>query len=82
MRRNALLGILVLLAGCAAFEGPQSTAGHHTLCYTRLATSAAEVHTLAKDACGGSEPRFEKQEMDLSACPLLVPERVYFRCGG
>lgn len=80
--RRALAGALLLaLAGCAAFEGPQPTETVHSLCYTRLATSADQVHTLARQACNGAAPAFQGQEMDLSACPILVPERLYFSCG-
>jgi len=82
MRRGVALAALLLLAGCGAFEGPQASDAVHTLCYTRLSTSADEVHTLAKLACNGAAPQFRGQQMDLSACPLLVPERVYFACGG
>jgi hypothetical protein len=81
--RRGLCGALALgLAGCAAFEGPQPNDAVHTLCYTRLETSAEQVRTLAQEACNGAAPAYLVQEMDLSACPLLVPERLYFRCGG
>jgi hypothetical protein len=82
-RRAGLCAALALgLAGCAAFEGPQPNDAVHTLCYTRLETSAEQVRTLAKEACNGVPPAYLTQEMDLSACPMLVPERLYFRCGG
>ena len=82
MRRGPALAALLLLAGCGAFEGPQPSDTVHTLCYTRLATSADEVRTLAKQACNGAAPQFRGQKMDISACPILVSERVYFACGG
>jgi hypothetical protein len=82
MRRGAAVAALLLLAGCGAFEGPQPSDAVHTLCYTRLSTSADEVRTLAKQACNGAAPQFHGQKMDVSACPILVPERVYFDCGG
>ena len=82
MRRGAALAALLLLAGCGAFEGPQPSDTVHTLCYTRLSTSPDEVRTLAKLACNGAAPQFHGQKMDISACPILVPERVYFDCGG
>ncbi len=81
-RGAALAALLLLLAGCGAFEGPQPSDTVHTLCYTRLSTSPDEVRTLAKLACNGAAPQFRGQHMDLSACPILVPERVYFDCGG
>jgi hypothetical protein len=81
MRRGLGFAVLLGLAGCAAFEGPQPSEAVHTLCYTRLSTSPDEVRALAQQACGGAAPAFQKQEMDLSACPILVPERVYFGCG-
>jgi hypothetical protein len=80
--RRAGWALVLGLAGCAAFEGPQPSDTQHTLCYTRAASDPDQLHTLAKEACGTTEPRFEKQEMDLTACPLLVPERIYFSCGG
>jgi hypothetical protein len=79
--RSAFL-MALCLGGCAAFEGPQPNETAHTICYTRLETSMDQVRTLARQACQGSEPHFAAQEMDLSACPILVPERVYFSCGG
>ncbi|HXQ51186.1 MAG TPA: hypothetical protein VN802_08845 [Stellaceae bacterium] len=80
MRRVAW-ALVVVLAGCGAFEGPQPSETQHTLCYTRMASNPDQLHTLAKEACGTAEPHFQKQEMDLTGCPLLVPERVYFSCG-
>ena len=74
--------LLLSLAGCAAFEGPQPSETVHTLCYTRLESSAEQVRTLAQQACTGAAPAYIGQEMDLSACPILVPERLYFNCGG
>lgn len=64
----------------AAFEGPQPDADTHSICYTRLASSAAEVQTLARQICTGGEPKLTKQGVDLSVCPLLVPVRVSFSC--
>jgi hypothetical protein len=82
MRRDAAaLGALLLLGGCGGFEGPQASDNVHTLCYTRLSTGADEVRTLAKQACNGAAPQFRGQHMDLSACPILTPERIYFACG-
>ena len=81
-RRGLGFALLFGLAGCAAFEGPQPSDAVHTLCYTRLSTSPEQVHTIAQQACGGGTPTFQKQEVDLSACPVLVPERLYFGCGG
>jgi hypothetical protein len=75
------LGALLLLGGCGAFEGPQASDNVHTLCYSRLSTSADEVRTLAKLACSGTAPQFRGQHADLSACPVLMPERIYFDCG-
>jgi len=74
------LALVPALAGCAAFEGPQVGENEHTICYSRIATSPDQLHTLAKDACSGSEPRFDRQSTDISVCPLLVPERLYFSC--
>lgn len=79
-RRPSILPLLLALAGCAAFEGPQPSATEHTICYTRFETSVDQLHTLAQQACNGSEPKFLSESMDLSACPLLVPERVHFSC--
>jgi hypothetical protein len=80
-RRAALaLALAAALGGCGAFQGPDATADEHTLCYTRLSSSPAQLATLAKDACSGATPRFDKEALDVSACPLLVPERVYFGC--
>lgn len=78
--RRLPFALMLGLAGCAAFEGPQVGEDEHTICYSRLATSPDQLHTLAKDACSGSEPRFDKQSTDISVCPLLVPERLYFSC--
>lgn len=78
---HALILLATLaLCGCGAFEGPQAGDDEHTLCYSRLATSPDQLHTLAKNSCSGAEPRFDKQSTDISACPLLVPERLYFSC--
>jgi hypothetical protein len=77
---RSLLPLVVALAGCAAFEGPQPSETEHTICYTRLETGEDQLAQLAKTACGGSEPRFLHEELDLSACPLLVPERAHFSC--
>ncbi len=74
------LALLLGLCGCGAFEAPQAGEEEHTLCYTRLATSPDQLHTLAKTSCSGAEPRYDKQATDVSACPLLVPERLYFSC--
>ena len=74
------LALMLGLAGCAAFEGPQVGEDEHTICYSRLATSPDQLHTLAKNSCSGAEPRFDKQNTDISVCPLLVPERLYFSC--
>jgi hypothetical protein len=77
---RVLILLLLGLVGCAAFEGPAVGEDQHTICYSRLATNPDQLHTLAKNACSGTEPRFEKQSTDVSACPLLVPERLYFSC--
>ena len=82
MRRGLCCALVLGLAGCAAFEGPQPSDTVHSLCYTRLSTSADQVRTLAKEACNGATPAYRGQEMDVSACPLLVPERLYFSCAG
>jgi hypothetical protein len=82
MRRSLGGALLLGLAGCAAFEGPQPNETVHSLCYTKLATSADQARTLAQQACNGAAPDYLGQEMDLSACPVLVPERLYFSCGG
>lgn len=74
------LALLLGLCGCGAFEAPQAGEEEHTLCYTRLATSPDQLHTLAKNSCSGAEPRYDKQATDVSACPLFVPERLYFSC--
>ncbi|HUK60171.1 MAG TPA: hypothetical protein VLV50_13155 [Stellaceae bacterium] len=79
-RDRVLILLLLGLSGCGAFEGPPVGEEQHTICYSRLATSPDQLHTLAKNACSGAEPRFEKQSTDVSACPLLVPERLYFSC--
>lgn len=81
-RLGLTLALAAALSGCGAFEGPQPSATEHSLCYTSTATGADELRNLAKEACGGSAPQFLKQGMDLSACPLLVPERAYFSCAG
>lgn len=82
MRGGLCCALVIGLAGCAAFEGPQPSDTVHTLCYTSRSTSADQVRTLAKQACNGAAPVFHGQEMDLSACPILVPERVFFSCTG
>ena len=64
----------------APFEGPQPDADTHSICYTRLASSATEVRALAQQICSGGEPQLTKQGIDLSVCPLLVPVRVSFSC--
>jgi hypothetical protein len=72
------------LIGCASFgpyEGPQAKNDEHTLCYIRTATTPEQLQTLAKEACNGVEPHLHQQELDWAACPLLVPERLYFSCG-
>ena len=82
MRRAATL-LLLGLAQCSElgpFEGPAPSAELHSLCYTRAAASPEQLHTLATQACSGAEPRFVLQQVDLSACPLLVPMRVSFAC--
>jgi hypothetical protein len=80
MARLGLFPLVLALAGCAAFEGPQPSDTEHTICYTRLETGADQLTALAKEACGGTEPHFLHQEADLTACPLLVPERAHFSC--
>jgi hypothetical protein len=72
--------LMLGLSGCGAFEGPQVGADEHTICYSRLATNPDQLRTLAKNSCGGAEPRFDKQSTDVSVCPLLIPERLYFSC--
>lgn len=82
-RRLAVLGLLGL-AHCSSmgpFEGPQPNADDHALCYNRATADLDQLHRLAKEACGGAEPRVLNQGMELSACPLLVPERLVFACG-
>jgi len=81
-RRAAVL-FLLGLAQCSElgpFEGPAPSADLHSLCYTRGAATPDQLTTLATQACGGASPRFVGQELDLSACPLLVPMRVSFAC--
>jgi hypothetical protein len=68
------------LTACAAFEGPLVGEDEHTICYSRLETTPDQLRTLATEACGGADPRFDKQAMDISACPVLVPQRIYFAC--
>ncbi len=80
LHRLWALAAMAALAGCGAFEGPQSATGEHTICYSKMASSVEEVRTAAKDACGGAQPRYGKQEIDMSACPILVPERLYVTC--
>jgi hypothetical protein len=80
-RAGALL--LLGLAQCttiAPFEGPQPAADEHALCYNSHATTPEQLHALAAQACGGSEPRFLAQQTNLSDCPLLVPILVSFGC--
>lgn len=77
---SRILPLVLALAGCGAFEGPQPSASEHTICYTRTQTSLDQLHDLAKQACNGAEPHFVGESMDLSACPLLVPERAHFTC--
>ncbi len=81
-RVRALALLLLGLGGCGAFEGPPVGEEQRTICYSRLATSPDQLHALAKTACNDAEPRFEKQATDVAACPLLVPERLYFSCTG
>lgn len=79
-RCRLILPLVLAVAGCAAFEGPQPSATEHTICYTRLETGLDQLHILAKEACNGAEPHFLGEGLDLSACPLLVPERIRFTC--
>jgi hypothetical protein len=82
-RLCAIVALALGLLGCSslgAYEGPQANADEHTLCYTRAATTTEQLKTLAKEACGGTEPQMHQQQMDWAACPLLVPERLYFSC--
>ena len=82
MRRISILALLAL-AQCSElgpYEGPAPSADLHSLCYNRASATPEQLHTLATQACGGAEPRFVVQEMDLSACPLLIPMRVSFAC--
>jgi hypothetical protein len=79
-RRWLALALAATLSGCGAFQGPDASTNEHTLCYTRLSSSPAQLQTLAKDACSGTAPHFDKEAMDIGACPLLTPERVYFGC--
>ena len=83
--RNIPAGILLaLLCACTSlgpFEGPQPSADEHALCYSKAATTPDQLHATARAACGGGEAHVVKQETNLSACPLLVPMRLYFTCG-
>ncbi len=72
--------LLVVLAQCSAYEGPQPSPDAHSLCYNRLSTSAEGLRKLAVTTCNGGMPRFLAQGVDLSACPLLVPMRLSFAC--
>ena len=74
------LPVILALAGCAAFEGPEPSASENSICYTRLETSLDQLHALAAQACNGAAPQFLREGIDLSACPLLVPERARFTC--
>jgi hypothetical protein len=83
--RSAAVVALLILANCSsldAFEGPQASDDEHTLCYNRAKTSPDQLHALAAEACAGTTPRFLRQGTDFSACPLLVPMRLAFACGG
>ncbi len=76
--------VLVALAQCSElgpFEGPAPTADAHSLCYNRTSTDQKQLRTVAVAACAGSEPQFLAQNLDFSACPLLMPERLSFSCG-
>jgi len=83
LRRAALLPALLALVQCSElgpFEGPQPTAEEHTICYNRASATPDQLHTLARQACGGKQPQFVDHTIDLSACPILVPVRVSFDC--
>jgi hypothetical protein len=84
LRRAAVL-LLLGLAQCSElgpYEGPAPSADLHSLCYNRVSATPDQLHTVATQACSGAEPRFVLQQMDLTACPLLIPMRVSFACAG
>ena len=75
--------LLLALAQCSsldAFEGPQPSAGTHSLCYNGMATDDARLHVLAKQACSGAVARLVDRSLDMSACPILMPMRLSFAC--
>lgn len=83
--RAATLLATLILANCSnlnAYEGPQASDDEHTLCYNRIETTPDQLHALAAEACNGAPPRMLRQGADFSACPLLVPMRLAFACGG
>jgi hypothetical protein len=74
--------LLMALVQCSAFEGPAPSTQTHSLCYNRMSTSREQLRALAATTCNGGTPHYLAQSLDLSACPLLVPMRLNFACGG
>ena len=86
VRRVVAPVLMIALVQCSSlgpFEGPdpQGAGDAHTLCYNRASTTPQQLHATAVAACGTGEPHFLEQNLDYSACPLLVPERLSFTCG-
>ena len=66
---------LVTAAGGNPGDAPVS------VCYSRLASTPAQVAAVAAGECGKGETAvLVDQGVDLTACTLLVPIRATFRC--
>lgn len=51
------------------------------ICYNTFTTTAAQVRSLAEQACEpGTLPRPVERDFELSNCPLLQPARATFAC--
>lgn len=83
-RRPAALLLLVALAGCstiAPFEAAQPADNQYAVCYNRMGATPQQVRSIAGLECtGGAKPHLLRQEMNLSACPLLTPMRAIYAC--
>jgi hypothetical protein len=66
---------MVAAAGGSPADAPVS------VCYSRLASSPAQVAAVAASECGkGETPLLVDQGIDLTACPVMIPIRATFRC--
>jgi hypothetical protein len=88
--RRLVAALALLLAGCGSlvepFEGapqPAETAENGervAVCYNKLFSTAAQVRSVAAEACGEhTTPQLVGQDLRLF-CPLMTPVRATFLC--